>query len=89
MDADEDLPWPDPELVVKWWEQNKGNFTPGHRYLAGKPISAEHCTHVLKTGNQRQRLAAALELALRQPDAKWFNARANAAWQIGDVACFN
>jgi uncharacterized protein (TIGR02270 family) len=89
MDADEDLPWPDSELVVKWWEQNKGNFTPGHRYLAGKPISAAHCTHVLTTGNQRQRLAAALEVALRQPDAKWFNARANAAWQMGDVACFN
>jgi len=81
MDADEDLPWPDAELVEHWWNQHKGAFTPGHRYLAGKPISPAHCEHVLKTGNQRQRLAAALELALSGPETKWFNARANAVWQ--------
>ena len=42
----------------------------------GKPITAEHCQHVLRSGFQRQRNAAALELALMRPDAPLFETRA-------------
>ena len=76
MDADEDLPWPDPGLLQAWWEKNKNQFRAGARYLAGKPVSVEHCQHVLKTGFQRQRRAAAMELALLQPDVPLFNTSA-------------
>ncbi|MFO1120400.1 MAG: hypothetical protein U1E38_10025 [Rhodospirillales bacterium] len=46
MDADEDPPWPNPELVGRWWEDSKAPFTASQRYLCGQPIStptAERC----------------------------------------------
>lgn len=66
-DPDEDLPWPHPGLVRAWWEPQKGRFTPGKRYLLGKEITAETAREVLRTGRQRERAAAALELALLEP----------------------
>jgi uncharacterized protein (TIGR02270 family) len=65
MDPDNWLPWPDPERVAKWWAAQKGGYTPGTRYLLGKPITAEWLADVLRNGRQRQRAAAALELAIR------------------------
>lgn len=78
MDADEDLPWPNPELVSRWWEENKARFAAGQRHLCGQPISDAHCRAVLREGYQRQRIAAALELALLRPDAPLFEWRAAA-----------
>jgi uncharacterized protein (TIGR02270 family) len=72
MDPDEDLPWPNPELVGRWWNDNAAAFTPGTRYLCGKPVSAPHCQEVLRTGYQRQRIAGAFELALMRPNAVLF-----------------
>jgi len=76
LDPDEDLPWPDPEKIHAWWDANKGRFNPGTRYLVGAPVSAERCREVLSTGFQRQRNAAALELALTAPGEKLFETRA-------------
>lgn len=76
MDLDEDLPWPAPDLIKIWWEKNSNYFQVGTRYLVGKPISVAHCQQVLKTGLQRQRRAAALELAILQADAPLFNTSA-------------
>jgi len=73
MDPDEDLPWPNPELIADWWHKNKSNFKTGIRYLVGKPITGEQCQHVLRTGYQRQRAAAALELAIMNPGTPLFN----------------
>jgi uncharacterized protein (TIGR02270 family) len=73
MDADEDLPWPEQSLIQAWWDRNKNQFQVGTRYLVGKPVSIEHRQQVLRTGYQRQRQAAALELALVQPDVPLFN----------------
>lgn len=73
MDEDEDLPWPDPGLIFSWWNNNKGNFRNGTRYLAGQPITEEQCQHVLRQGFQRQRAAAAMELALMNPEEPLFN----------------
>lgn len=67
MDPDEDLPWPKPEAIHTWWKQHQGQFRPGTRYLLGKPISTDWLQNVLRNGRQRQRAAAALELALQQP----------------------
>jgi uncharacterized protein (TIGR02270 family) len=78
MDPDEDLPWPAPELVARWWADNKAKFVAGQRYLCGRPINDEHCREVLRTGYQRQRIAAALELALMRPDRPLFEWRAPA-----------
>ncbi|MEN8178389.1 MAG: TIGR02270 family protein [Pseudomonadota bacterium] len=76
MDADEDLPWPAPELIQAWWEKNRPNFQIGARYLAGQPISAAQCKKVLISGFQRQRNAAALEFALIDPRAPLFPTKA-------------
>ena len=76
MDSDEDLPWPDAQLIAEWWAKNKAAFRNGTRYLLGQPISPEHLHKVLRTGFQRQRAAAALELALLQPGQPLFEVRA-------------
>jgi uncharacterized protein (TIGR02270 family) len=76
MDPDEDLPWPNPELVLGWWNKNKGRFKNGTRYLLGQPISSAHLQQVLRIGRQRQRTAAALELAMMKPGRPLFEARA-------------
>jgi uncharacterized protein (TIGR02270 family) len=76
MDPDEDLPWPNPELIDKWWHTHRGNFHQGTRYLVGKPMSIEWLQEVLRVGYQRQRAAAALELAIRQPGRPLFEVRA-------------
>ena len=81
LDEDEDLPWPDFELVRGWWESNRGQFDSGTRYLMGKPISHENCLSVLKEGMQRQRKAAATELALMDADAVLFESSAVGARQ--------
>ena len=72
MDPDEDLPWPDPEKILGWWERNGARFPPGHRYLWGGPITVEQCRTVLLEGYQRQRAAAALELARMQSGSPLF-----------------
>jgi uncharacterized protein (TIGR02270 family) len=76
MDPDEDLPWPDPKLIGDWWLKNNANFKSGVRYLCGKPISDEQCQHVLRCGYQRQRAAAAIELAMMHPGTPLFNVEA-------------
>ena len=75
-DPDEDLPWPHPPRIRAWWDVQKSKFAPGKRYLAGKEIGAASAGDVLKTGRQRQRLAAALELAILQPGTPLVEVRA-------------
>jgi uncharacterized protein (TIGR02270 family) len=82
MDADEDLAWPDSALVANWWKANQARFTPGTRYLLGKPIEPVWLAEVLRTGRQRQRATAALELALRDPGAPLFEVRAPGRYQL-------
>jgi uncharacterized protein (TIGR02270 family) len=76
MDADLDLAWPDPALVRKWWNSRQGSFAKGTRYLLGQPITLESLRQALKTGYQRQRAAAALELAILNPGRPLFEVRA-------------
>jgi uncharacterized protein (TIGR02270 family) len=78
LDPDYDLPWPNLRAVAAWWDKNKGNFRRGVRHIAGKPISVESCWEVLKAGYQRQRAAAATELALLKPGTPLFEVRAPA-----------
>jgi uncharacterized protein (TIGR02270 family) len=68
-EVDDDLPWPDSARLHEWWDQNRHAFVPGVRYLAGAPIRPAELANVLRTGNQQQRGAAALELALLNSDA--------------------
>jgi uncharacterized protein (TIGR02270 family) len=76
MDPDENLPWPNPELVQRWWGHHRGQFQAGTRYLIGQPIGLQWLQQVLRIGRQRQRAAAALELAIRLPGQPLFEVRA-------------
>jgi uncharacterized protein (TIGR02270 family) len=80
MDADEGLPWPDPEKIEKWWAANESRFQKGTRYFMGKPVTREHCIDVLKNGYQRQRILAAHYLCLLDPGTPLFNTSAP-AWR--------
>lgn len=64
LDEDEALAWPNAALLMPWWQENSQRFTSGSRYLCGVSICEQQCAEVLRTGFQRQRNAAALELAL-------------------------
>jgi uncharacterized protein (TIGR02270 family) len=76
MDADLNLAWPDQDLIKKWWTARQGNFAKGTRYLLGQPITEESLRLALKHGYQRQRAAAALELAILKPGRPLFEVRA-------------
>jgi len=75
-DEENDLPVPDPRLIAAWWQEHQRQYMPGKRYLAGKIIDANAAIDVLRHGLQRQRKAAALELALLQPEQPLFEVRA-------------
>lgn len=66
-EPEEDLVWPDVVRIRRWWDGTRQTFSQGVRYIAGRPIRFSEMTQVLETGNQHQRAAAALELALLDP----------------------
>ena len=76
MEPDENLPWPNRQAVADWWAKHRQRFEPGTRYLLGRPIMEEWLEEVLRHGYQRQRAAAALELAMRRPGQPLFEVRA-------------
>lgn len=81
LDEDEHLPWPDPRAVGEWWVANRERFTFGTAYFLGAPKKAAAWLAALSDGFQRQRRAAALELALRQPGKAMFEVRARGRLQ--------
>jgi len=76
MDEDDSLPWPDPSKIAGWWRANGIRFTPGTRYFMGEVPTPAICLEVLKTGFQRQRIAAAEYLSLFVPGTPLFNTAA-------------
>lgn len=68
MDDDEYLPWPDADKVAALWQQYGSRYQTGVRYFLGEPVNEERLRDVLKSGNQRHRKAAAMELAMVQQD---------------------
>jgi uncharacterized protein (TIGR02270 family) len=86
LDYESNLRWPSPTRVAQWWDKNSESFTDGTRYLAGRPINRSSALEVLVGGKQRQRAAAALELALMQPEDTLFETRARAIRQREQLA---
>lgn len=76
MDRNEHLAWPDVDAIEAWWKTRQGNYTRGARYLLGQPVALEHVKNALRSAYQRQRAAAALELAVLQPGKPLFEVRA-------------
>jgi uncharacterized protein (TIGR02270 family) len=82
MDPDENLPWPVAALVAKWWNKHRAQFQTGRRYLKGKEITVQSLRELLLSGNQPERAAAALELALKEPTQPLLEVRARGALQL-------
>ena len=66
LDEDENLPYPDANKVISIWQKYGQKFVVGKRYFMGQLITLEVLKHYLSNGMQRQRHAAALELALSE-----------------------
>ncbi len=76
QDVDGDLPWPAADALASYWQRHQGEYDPQSRYLLGKPIDESSAIVALRTGAQRQRAAAAIELALLQAESPLFEVRA-------------
>ncbi|MEM1413032.1 MAG: TIGR02270 family protein, partial [Pseudomonadota bacterium] len=76
LEEDIGLVRPDPAKVQPWFMEHRADFPSGERFLCGHPISLDHCEQVLRDGRQRQRRAAALEVALAKPGTALFEVRA-------------
>ncbi|MCG8098601.1 MAG: hypothetical protein JAZ05_05865, partial [Candidatus Thiodiazotropha taylori] len=81
LDPDEELVWPDQQKISDWWSAQQSRFSAGGRYLSGAQITRQQCIEVLKKGYQRQRRAAAMELAIFDPQQPLFNTSATAIRQ--------
>jgi len=88
LDYESNLPWPSPRLIKRWWDAHQDAFVPGVRYLCGAPITAKSALAVMATGKQRQRIAAAMELALLDHRRPLFETRGRAAFQRREVAAW-
>ena len=75
LDPDDGLHWLNPTAVREWWSVNRRRIPVGTRHLCGRPINDEHLSAVLRNGYQRQRAAAATELALHHKRAPMFEVR--------------
>ncbi|WP_437310831.1 TIGR02270 family protein [Sorangium sp. So ce388] len=81
-DPDEHLTWPKADALQACWEERHAEFAPHTRRLLGCPITPASLREILRGGNQRQRAAAALELAILSPGQSLFEVRAPAFRQL-------
>lgn len=72
MDEDENLPWPDPDLIEAWWQREKSAYQNGKGYFLGQPIGEQSYRQALVQAQQRQRLVAAYGLARFRPTEALF-----------------
>jgi len=75
LDQDENLSFPDVTKVEAVWRNHGQNFIIGRRYFMGRPVTPEILKEKLTGGTQRQRHAAAMELALNENDVQLPNTR--------------
>lgn len=81
LDEDENLVWPAAAGIGQWWAANRGRYQTGTAHLLGQPKHSADWPLALSDGFQRQRRAAALEMAIRQPSLPMFEVRAQGLLQ--------
>ena len=86
--AEERLPEPDVPGLIRWWNQNRGRFDPGVRYLGGRPTGLRSLVDALADGPMRRRRPIAFELAVRTRGQLQIETRAFIAEQRRRLASF-
>lgn len=76
LGEDENLPYPAQEKVTALWRNHGQKFLIGRRYFIGQAITPAWLKSILNNGTQRQRHAAAMELALIDNTLTFINSRA-------------
>jgi hypothetical protein len=76
LDEDENLPYPNQDKVAALWRNYGQSFLIGRRYFIGKTVTSDWLKSILSNGTQRQRHAAAIELAINDNTLQFFNSRA-------------
>jgi uncharacterized protein (TIGR02270 family) len=91
MDEDENLPWPDPQLITSWWQTHGDDFQAGVGYVLGLPQNEGSYLQALVRGQQCQRIVAAYGIARLRPTEVLFPTSAP-AWRqkvlLGEPAEF-
>jgi uncharacterized protein (TIGR02270 family) len=82
MDPYEHWPWPDSAKLADWLVQHRAKFQRGSRYFLGELVHETVLENALRAGTQRQRAAAAEELAHRSPASPIFNVQLRAERQF-------
>ena len=85
VDLEENLPWPNQLKIQARWEKEQAHFAEGVRHLTGLPWTRDCCNHVLREGYQRQRRAAAYNLALIDAGRPLRNWRARSDIQLNSL----
>ncbi|MDE2372335.1 MAG: TIGR02270 family protein [Burkholderiales bacterium] len=81
LDADDSLPWPDPQRLRRWWEREQSQLGAAEPPLfLGRRRDVASLRLALADGTQRQRALAALALCLLQPGQRLFPVAAP-AWR--------
>ncbi|MFP2927133.1 TIGR02270 family protein [Pyxidicoccus sp. 3LG] len=80
------LALPEPVEIRTWWSQARSRFTPGTRYLYGKPFDAPALAQALLEAPMRRRHVLALELAIRSRGEHVLRTRAFAREQRSKLA---
>jgi uncharacterized protein (TIGR02270 family) len=83
---DDDLRWPNVEGLRRWWASQSTRFEPGQRYLRGLPVGQRAAVDALRDGYQRQRRAAAIDLAYTRRGSHLFPVAARTDWQRQRIA---
>ncbi|WP_028877413.1 TIGR02270 family protein [Teredinibacter turnerae] len=76
INADENLPWPSYEKLSAVWQKYGHSFSVGKRFFMGKALEKCDFRDTIVSGYQRHRRAAALELALANPEQVLVNTSA-------------
>lgn len=79
MDEDENLPFPDVDKVALTWQKHGSKYVAGKRYFLGAEINQATLQAKINDGLQRQRQAAAMELALIDTESPLVNISARSA----------
>jgi uncharacterized protein (TIGR02270 family) len=78
---DREARWSGADALRGWWQQERHRFRSGVRHLGGQPVGEAAAVQVLRTGTQRQRHGAALELLRLHPETVLFPVTAPAELQ--------